>query len=213
MNLQRMKRVVSMVLSSKASYVVSMLMVVFLAACVTPTENPAGYEKRGNSENIPPGLELSAEEKVTIRFAGIPNPPPPHEERIREDGNIHPPYLSEPVKALGLTPPQLRTKLYEAYVPRIFTTISITVLTEERLITVNGEVARSGRYPYVGETTAVEAISQAGGLTDFARKRKLTVIRGNGLKFTFDYEKARRESQFDPPIYPGDIIDVPKRLY
>ena len=69
------------------------------------------------------------------------------------------------------------------------------------------------RYPYVGETTAVEAISQAGGLTDFAKKRKISVIRGNGSQITFDYEKARRDSQLDPPIYPKDIIDVPRRLY
>ncbi|MBT5062379.1 MAG: hypothetical protein HOM65_08085 [Verrucomicrobia bacterium] len=184
--------------------------IIFLTGCFTGSGKGGGYNV---GEEIAPPLGLSVGEKVTIRFAGIPTPPPPHEERVRDDGTIHPPYLNKPVTAEGLTPPQLQGKLQEAYVPRIFSTLSITVITEDRLFTINGEVIRSGRYPYVGETTAVEAISQAGGLTDFAKKRKISVIRGNGSQITFDYEKARRDSQFDPPIYPKDIIDVPRRLY
>ena len=158
------------------------------------------------------GTELSVGEKVTIRFAGIPTPPPPHEERIRENGTISPPFIKDPVQAAGLTPPQLQQALHEAYIPHIFTTVSVTVITEDRLFTLNGEVRAPGRYAYVGETTAVEAISQAGGLTDFAKKRKIGITR-NGNKFFFDYEKARRDARFDPQVYPRDIIDVPKRLY
>ncbi len=181
-----------------------------LTGCFTGSGTGGDYA--GGDLDAPP-LGLSVGEKVTIRFAGIPTPPPPHEERIRDDGTIHPPYLNQPVTAEGLTPPQLQRKLQEAYVPRIFSTLSITVLTEDRLFTINGEVVRSGRYPYVGDTTALEAISQAGGLTDYAKKRRITVTRGNGSQITFDYEKARRDSRYDPPIYPKDIIDVPRRLY
>ena len=184
--------------------------IILLTGCLTGSGKGGDYNV---GEEVAPPLGLSVGEKVTIRFAGIPTPPPPHEERVRHDGTIHPPYLNKPVTAEGLTPPQLQGKLQEAYVPRIFSTLSITVITEDRLFTINGEVIRSGRYPYVGETTAVEAISQAGGLTDFAKKRKISVIRGNGSQITFDYEKARRDSQLDPPIYPKDIIDVPRRLY
>jgi protein involved in polysaccharide export with SLBB domain len=182
------------------------------SGCETlPTEvDPSGFPA---GEASATGMELSVGEKVTIIFAGIPSPPPIHEERVREDGTLHPPYLSQPIQASGLTPPQLQSRLHEAYVPKIFTTISITVGTEDRLFTLNGEVIQPGRYPYVGETTAVEAISQAGGLTDFAKKRKIGITRANGTKFYFDYEKARRDSRFDPQVYPRDIIDVPRRLY
>jgi polysaccharide export outer membrane protein len=177
------------------------------------TGRPYVAPNGGNVDGPAPGLELSVGEKVSIRFAGLPTPPPPHEERIREDGTIHPPYLNTPIRAEGLTPPQLQEKLLEAYVPNIFTTISITVITEDRLFTINGEVVRSGRYPYVGETTAVEAISQAGGLTVFARKQKISIIRGNGSQIEFNYEKARKDSRYDPIVIPGDIIDVPRRLF
>ncbi|MBT5927572.1 MAG: hypothetical protein HOH33_13240 [Verrucomicrobia bacterium] len=204
-----MKRVLDMV-NGKVWGVVFASMLVFLTGCFTGSGS--GGDKTFDNEEAPP-LGLSVGEKVAIRFAGIPTPPPPHEERVREDGTIHPPYLNKPVQALGLTPPQLQRTLQEAYVPRIFSTLSITVITEDRLFTINGEVIRSGRYPYVGETTAVEAISQAGGLTDYAKKRKITVIRGNGSQISFDYEKARRDSRYDPTIYPRDIIDVPRRLY
>jgi len=186
------------------------LVLLFSAGCQGPS-----YSKPPGSNDTPKGLglELAVEERVTIRFAGIPNPPPVHEERIRADGTIHPPFLSEPIKAAGLTPQALRDTLHQAYVPRIFSTISITVLTEDRLFTLSGEVNRPGRYPYIGETTAVEAISQAGGLTDFARKRRISITRVNGTQLEFDFEKARRDSRFDPPIYPSDIIDVPRRHY
>jgi protein involved in polysaccharide export with SLBB domain len=204
-----MNRVLNM-LNCKLWGVAFASVLILLTGCFTGSGT--GGEYTVDNEVAPP-LGLSVGEKVTIRFAGIPTPPPPHEERIRDDGTIHPPYLNQPVKAEGLTPPQLQRKLQEAYVPRIFSTLSITVITEDRLFTINGEVVRSGRYPYVGETTAVEAISQAGGLTDYAKKRKITVIRGNGSQISFDYEKARRDSRFDPPIYPKDIIDVPRRLY
>jgi len=192
-----------------------MLGVVVLLSCMTGCETGRPYvSSNGQNGGDPaPGLELSVGEKVSIRFAGLPTPPPPHEERIREDGTIHPPYLTAPVKAEGLTPPQLQAKLLEAYVPNIFTTISITVITEDRLFTINGEVARPGRYPYVGESTAVEAISQAGGLTVFARKQKITINRGNGTQVEFNYEKARKDSRYDPIVIPGDIIDVPRRLW
>ena len=204
-----MKRVFDM-LNGKMWGVACASILVLLTGCFTGS-GAGGGETFDNLEAPPLGLSVG--EKVTIRFAGIPSPPPPHEERVREDGTIHPPYLNQPIKALGLTPPQLQRKLRESYVPRIFSTLSITVITEDRLFTLNGEVIRSGRYPYVGETTAVEAISQAGGLTDYAKKRKITVTRGNGSQISFDYEKARRDSRYDPPIYPRDIIDVPRRLY
>ena len=180
------------------------------SGCVTTNMNQTPPVFPGSESKV--GTELSVGEKVTIRFAGIPTPPPPYEERIRENGTISPPFIKDPVQAAGLTPPQLQQALHEAYIPHIFTTVSVTVITEDRLFTLNGEVRAPGRYAYVGETTAVEAISQAGGLTDFAKKRKIGITR-NGTKFFFDYEKARRDARFDPEVYPRDIIDVPKRLY
>ena len=180
------------------------------SGCVTTNMSQTPPVFPGSESKV--GTELSVGEKVTIRFAGIPTPPPPHEERIRENGTISPPFIKDPVQAAGLTPPQLQQALHEAYIPHIFTTVSVTVITEDRLFTLNGEVRAPGRYAYVGETTAVEAISQAGGLTDFAKKRKIGITR-NGAKFFFDYEKARRDARFDPQVYPRDIIDVPRRLY
>jgi hypothetical protein len=75
-----------------------MLGVVGLLSCMTGCETGGPYvgPNAGNGDGPAPGLELSVGEKVSIRFAGLPTPPPPHEERIREDGTIHPPYLSLP---------------------------------------------------------------------------------------------------------------------
>ena len=158
-------------------------------------------------------MALLQGEKITLMYSGIPNPPPRYDERIREDGSIHPPYLPNPVQAAGLTVSQLTEELYKQYIPNIFKTITITVLTEDRLISITGEVVRPGRYPYFGETTAIEAISQAGGLTDFAQKRGIIITRTTGEQIRYDHERARRNPSQDVLIYPRDTIDVPRRIF
>lgn len=178
-----------------------------------------GTSGAGNPNPVPTNINyanpdiLTEGDRIVITYSGIPAPPIPHVEQIRQDGTIQPPFLTEPVQAAGLTTGEFREKLVNLYVPNIFTQISLTVKAEERYFTVDGEVNVPGLYPYVGSMTVLDGIASARGLNDFAKKNRIKITRVDGQTITFNYNKARDNQKFDIPLYPGDIINAPRRLY
>jgi len=163
-----------------------------------------------NAQRANPDI-LTKGDSIVITYAGISRPPLPHAEQIRQDGMIHPPFLSSPVQASGLTTGELQNVLYGLYVPDIFRRISLTVKAEERYFTVDGEVNAPGLYPYIGTMTMLEGIASARGLNDYASKRRIRVTRTDGTTIIFNYDKARDNPEYDLPLYPNDIINVPRK--
>jgi len=156
---------------------------------------------------------LRAGDPVTITFSGVANVPNPHSERVKDDGTLTLP-LNLRVKAEGLTRGQLQQKIYDIYVPNYFREqLTVTVQTENRFYFVNGEVRLPQRITYSGETTVMRAIASAGGFTDFANRRKVRVTRANGERLVVDCVKALTDDSADRPIYPGDRVEVERRLF
>ena len=151
---------------------------------------------------------------MTVTFSGTPNPPPKHEETVREDGNINPPFLGHSVKAAGKTIGMLQEELQNLYVPAYYSrALTVTVTIEERWVYVGGEVKSPNRYIYSGEPTTLKAIQTAGDFTDFAKRTKVQITRASGRKETVNCTKAIKNPKLDLPIYPGDQIFVPRRLW
>ncbi len=196
------------------SCVIGVLLAVLFTACGFD-----GTPGAGNPNPVPTNINyanpdiLTEGDRIVITYSGIPAPPVPHVEQIRQDGTIQPPFLNQPVQAAGLTTGQFQQKLVSLYVPKIFTRISLTVKAEERYFTVDGEVNVPGLYPYVGSMTVLDGIASARGLNDFAKKNRIKITRVDGQTITFNYNKARDNQQHDIPLYPGDIINAPRRLY
>jgi len=73
-----------------------------------------------------------------------------------------------------------------------------------RPITIRGEVANPGLYPYVNNMTTETAIEMAGGLKAGADKKK--------VKISGDEPEAAAptSSSGDSPVRPGDTIVVPE---
>ncbi len=71
----------------------------------------------------------------------------------------------------------------------------------------------SGAVPLTRDLTMLQAISAAGGLTPYANKRKIYILRGEKgkqVKIPFDYNKAVKEgNQQGVVLTPGDTIVVP----
>ncbi len=152
--------------------------------------------------------------RITIVFSGIPSPPPKHEEKIREDGNINPPLLGHPVKAAGKTIGKLQEELQHLYVPAFFTrALTLTVATEERWFYVGGEVKSQGRYMYSGEMTVRKAIQTAGDFTPYANRKKVRIIRASGKTETVNCDKALKNPKLDLPVFADDQVIVPIRLF
>ena len=204
-------------LKNWTTIVCSLVGVIFLSlntACQVGGGNAPANGGSGISKEVQSNPDILTEgDRILITYAGIPQPPIPHAEQIRQDGTVQPPLLTAPVKAAGLTTGQFRQKLINLYVPGIFTTISLTVRAEERYFTVDGEVNVPGLYPYVGTMTVLKGIASARGLNDFAKKSRILLTRVNGETLIFNYNKARENPEFDMPLYPGDIINAPRRRY
>jgi protein involved in polysaccharide export with SLBB domain len=83
----------------------------------------------------------------------------------------------------------------------------------EQFYFVGGQVKAPNRYPYAGPTTVTKAIQSAGDFTDFANKKKIKLTRPNGTSSIIDWFKAQEDPRLDLPVFPGDKIHVPQRIF
>jgi hypothetical protein len=75
---------------------------------------------------------------------------------------------------------------------------------------VSGEVRRPGAYPLPGGKTVLEALVEAGGPADFAKKKAIYILRGKEkLPFNYlDVSKGKNLAQ-NVGLKDGDLIVVP----
>ncbi len=134
---------------------------------------------------------------------------------VRPDGKISLPLVQD-IQAEGLGVLQLRdeiTRRFEEYLENPRVTV-IVLQINSYTVSVLGRVVKPGVYPITGDSTIVEAISMAGGFTEWANKRKITLIReeaGKKKHYRINYKKI--ESGSDPRhnviLRRGDTIIVP----
>jgi len=151
-------------------------------------------------------------DRLIVTFSDLSTPMPPFEVTVREDGMITLPYNRKALAA-GKKRGQLEQEIHVLFVPSIFKQMTPSIRTEDRIITVGGEVRAPNRQVYIGTMTVLKAITSAGGFTEFANKRKVEVIRANKQKDTVDAVKAQEDPRLDLPVYPGDQIHVRRRLF
>jgi len=149
---------------------------------------------------------------VSVALAGLPEIIEPHVEPIKEDGTITMPDIGH-VQAVGKTAGELQNEIYNLYVPKLYRHLTVTVNTGDRVYYVTGEVKQPGRQLYAGQMTVTKAITTAGDFTDFANHKKVRLIRANGQTIKVNCDKALQDSSQDPPVYPNDQIQVPRKIW
>jgi polysaccharide export outer membrane protein len=133
---------------------------------------------------------------------------------IRPDGRITVNLVGE-VMAAGQTPEQLTEVLRERlkkYVVDPDVSISVLSVQSKRYF-IQGEVNHPGEFKLVVPTKVLEALVNAGGFRDFARKKDILVIReeGNNTKrLRFNYNDVIKGKHLDQNVFlkAGDIIVV-----
>jgi len=138
---------------------------------------------------------------------------------VRPDGMITLPLLND-VKAAGLTPSQLRQVLIKALVTYM-PTPSVSVIVREvhsYKVSVIGEVRLPGRFELKSQATVLDVLAMAGGLSEFAERGGIVVLRSNGgspKRIPFAYDKLTSKSASTKSadenfcVLPGDVIVVP----
>ena len=155
-------------------------------------------------------------DKIRLNIKGVPD-----EERVElsgeytvsEAGTIPLPYISDP-KAVGEKPSVLARKIEAAYrEAQIYTNPTIVInMGDERnirRISVTGGVNRNGPVEYYDGMTLLDAISAAGGLSDFAKQKEVKVIRGT-QSAVCDLDAIVKQEKEDVKLAPGDKIIVPE---
>jgi polysaccharide export outer membrane protein len=134
---------------------------------------------------------------------------------VRTDGNISMPLINE-VKVSGLTPLQIQDLVAErlkSFLTNPQVTVTVTEIHSKRAF-ITGEVPRPGAYPLNTETTVLQLIAQAGGLTPFAKRGDIVVLRfDNGkqqrLRFKYKDVVGGKNTQQNITLQPGDTVVVP----
>ena len=134
---------------------------------------------------------------------------------VRPDGKISLPLLND-VQASGLTAMELAGAIREG-LSKYLTSPQVTVTvtdTNSRRVYVTGEVNRSGAMPLLPNMTLLQAVTAAGGFTQFAKLKGIYVLRnenGKQVKYPFDYKQVIKGNHPEQniPLLPGDVIVVP----
>lgn len=132
---------------------------------------------------------------------------------VRPDGKISLPLISD-VKVSDMTTRDAAAMLTE----RLSTYVKhpqVTVLVAEvhsKLVYVTGEVQRPGAYPLLAPTNVVQLIARAGGVTTFAKTKKVSVLRkASGARLAVDYKallEGHRPEQ-NVELASGDTVVIP----
>lgn len=134
---------------------------------------------------------------------------------VRPDGKISLPLIDD-VQAAGLAPFQLTaviTEKLKKYLTDPQVTVIVTAINSRRIY-ILGEVNRSGAYQLLPNMTILQALSGAGGFSQFANLKGIYVLReenGKQIKFPFNYKEVIKGDRPDQNIVlkPGDTIVVP----
>jgi polysaccharide export outer membrane protein len=135
---------------------------------------------------------------------------------VRPDGRISMAMVGD-VSVVGLTPAELEAGLRERFgslikEPRI--TVSVRDANSQKIYII-GEVRREGPIRMTGPITVLQALAEAGGVTEYAKRKDIYVLRlvnGRQMHFAFNYESVLKGQKPEQNIrlQPGDTVVVPR---
>jgi polysaccharide export outer membrane protein len=134
--------------------------------------------------------------------------------RVRSDGKISLPFVND-VEAAGFTPSVLAQQIQTRVKDFLVNPVVSVSLEEIKPLSVSllGEVSKPGMYPMEPGAGVLHALATAGGLTEYAHKNRIYVLRESGGKtdrIRFDYATLThaqgRAAEFR--LRTGDVVVV-----
>jgi polysaccharide export outer membrane protein len=175
------------------------------AAGTAASPAPAASDPRG-------GFRIGPEDVLDVQV--WKNPELSRVVPVRPDGMISLPLVND-IKAAGLTPIELRgqiTQRLSEFVPAPEVSVIVREVHSVK-VAVLGAVKMPGHYEVNSTATVLELIARAQGLTEFADRGRIVVLRQEGTatkRIPFNYRKVAEGSEQDNfVVQPGDIIVVP----
>lgn len=199
---------------------------VLLAAALAAGQNPPGgppeptstiptIEESKSSADAPAApvdpssYVIGAEDQLRVRVWREPDVS--GDVTVRPDGKITLPLVGE-IQAAGRTPQALAQTLTEKlseFLNRPEVMVEVRAVRSKKYY-ITGQVNKTGAFPLTVPTTVLEALSGAGGFQQWAKKKKIVILRGN-KRFKFNYNEVIEGKNLQQNIYleNGDHIIVP----
>jgi len=135
--------------------------------------------------------------------------------QVLPDGMISFPLVGE-IKVAGTTVAQLKKNLQDKLTPFVpDPEISVEVQRVNSMIVyVIGRINRPGHFELVGNMNVLQALAMAGGLTPFAKRDDIKVVRNEKdktVEYPFDYDAVTVDENHVQNIQlrRGDVVVVP----
>ena len=180
---------------------------------------PAGASAKADSParaDAPPDYEYVIGPADVLEVAVWQNALVSRTVPVRPDGKISLPVIND-VQAAGLTPVQLQSVLIKALASYIQAPEVSVIVREVHSfnISVIGHVKTPGRHELTSRVTVLEALALAGGLTEYADRGQIVILRRAGattrqIPFAYDKVTTGNGSKGQPNFFlqPDDIILV-----
>ena len=136
---------------------------------------------------------------------------------VRRDGKVSVALISD-VRAAGLTPQQLASDIQSRlaeYIASPRVDVAVTEMRSQVASVIGGGIERSGIVELQRDTRVIDALASMGGLTPFAKKRRIRILRNTPdgqVEYPFDYTAFinGRAPKSNILLKPGDTIIVPE---
>lgn len=186
------------------------LLVALVTACQAPAPPSPEFEARPKEGayviGVADRLRVSVWQNDRLSLENIP---------VRPDGKITVPLIDD-VQAAGLTTDELKAVIageLAEFIEDPTVTVAVLAANSQRAF-VLGEVRSSGPISLTLETRVLDAITQAGGFSQFANKSNVRVLRyveGRELEYRFDYDAYVKGNApgTNVVLRPGDTVLVP----
>ena len=173
-----------------------------------PRTKPAAEAVRGDEYEIGEGdvlaVSVYGEPTASVQSA-----------TVRPDGKVSLPIIKD-VRVAGSTPAQVEAMIQEQ-LSKVIREPDVTVIVSQinsKKIFLTGAVKREGPLKYTYRMTVLQAISEAGGLTDYAKRKNIYILHienGRTFKLPFNYNAVLKGEHMEQNILlsPGDTIVVP----
>jgi polysaccharide export outer membrane protein len=171
-----------------------------------------------SAPEVPADFKIGPEDVLTV--AVYQNKDLSGDFTVRPDGKITM-FLLNDVQAAGLTPDELRTRVAKALADGSFVSdptvmVQVKEIHSLKVFIMGSGVAKTGEYPLRPHMTVLNLITLAGGLTEYAKKDKISIVRvvnGKQALFKFNYDdvqdqKVKALAQ-NIELKAGDVVIVP----
>jgi polysaccharide biosynthesis/export protein len=176
-------------------------------SCVYPVSGPIPEQAAAPNKTT-----LTSGDVIKFAFPGAPELN--QSQKIRSDGKVNLPLIGE-VDAAGKSIDTLQAEIALRYKPQLQnTTVLLTLESSVIQVVVSGAVSKPAKLQFEQQTTVVQAIMEAGGVSEFGSLRRVHLIRKiNGVEYTqiLDLSGIMRGEPLKPYyVRNGDVIFVPQ---